>query len=502
MSRFLDHPARKRIAAIVTHDYPSADETATYERIEAVAKEVGADVEFFYSVVPDPRSLPTPIKKRLGRGMYMRRIGMMHEADGQHFRAVCRSRYDGLLAILMSATGQSESDVLARYDVQAAFTFARMIQAWHGDVIVACYLDEHSFFAAVASHLLGIPSVFLINWVEDGNPYAIFSHLICSAARAIVLGHPAMVDRVACACGEEFRHKLHLQETTDSAVVRIVREALAEPRGADLPELGATAAFVTLQGRTSPTPTGPRPFVIIGAERTGSNLLVDALASQSGIECAGELFNPRVIEEGSMPWLGDPKQDIEGLVRLRAADPPRFHARLLADGAARGASWVGFKLLYFHGAIDNRVVDYLAGLADLKIVHLLRRNRIARWFSHHKAIITDTWYTAAGAGRAKRRQQVEIDAVEAAADFAYVEMMEDRYRAIFDPVRCLEMDYEDFSSDMEGTRRRLSDFFEVELGEIRPVSEKTGVRVEEGVSNFAELRTAFRGTRWEHLFSD
>src|SRR5690606_23144645 len=130
------------------------------------------------------------------------------------------------------------------------------------------------------------------------------------------------------------------------------------PGQAGIP-MGVRAAFAT-----KPLPREPQvrrdvePFVIIGAERTGSNLLVGAVAKQRAIACAGELFNPRLEEKGIVPWLEGCPTDPNLLHAIRKSGARNLHARLVAAAAAGGASRVGFKLLYYQGLVDYRILGF------------------------------------------------------------------------------------------------------------------------------------------------
>ena len=121
-----------------------------------------------------------------------------------------------------------------------------------------------------------------------------------------------------------------------------------------------------------------RRFVILGAMRTGSNLLEDLLGQLDGVVCHGELFNPHFIG----------KRDREAYLgcdlAARDADPLGLLAAMEAEAAGR---LPGFRLFHDH---DPRVIDQvLADPATAKIV--LTRNPLESWVSLRIAAATDQW---------------------------------------------------------------------------------------------------------------
>lgn len=117
-------------------------------------------------------------------------------------------------------------------------------------------------------------------------------------------------------------------------------------------------------------------FVILGAMRTGSNLLEDLLAGLDGIACHGELFNPHFVGRlGQTAHLGlDLAQ--------RDADPLRLLAALRAQGGMPG-----FRLFHDH---DPRVIAHV--LADRRCAKIvLSRNPLESYVSLQIARATDQW---------------------------------------------------------------------------------------------------------------
>lgn len=134
-------------------------------------------------------------------------------------------------------------------------------------------------------------------------------------------------------------------------------------------------------------------FVILGAMRTGSNLLEELLGAYPGTACHGELFNPHFIgRRGQESYLG-----ID--LAARDADPLLLLAAVRASGGLPG-----FRLFHDH---DPRVLDHV--LADPRCAKLvLTRNPLDSYVSLRIAAATDQWRLTNA--RNLRRAQVRFDA--------------------------------------------------------------------------------------------
>lgn len=499
MNRFLDRGRRYRIAAVVTHGYPVADQAHVYAELERLGECLDADVQVFHSRVADPRTLPPELKARVGAGVLVPSDPLIHAADADHFRRVAPTRVASLMRELTSVTGKSAAELLDRRDVKRAFSYARLVQAWAPDVVYCHNLHEHTQFALASAHLLDIPWVLAVSWAGDRSSHASLAPLFIEKASLIGAGSAGQLRTLVDRFGEGVRAKATLRAARGSEIPPLterVRDMLSRPRASDSPALGPRGAFVTEHLPPVDLPASVKPFIVLGAERTGSNMLLDALAAYPEIACAGELFNSRFILDGNVPWIPGAACDRDELIRLRAADPADLHARLLTDGARRGAACVGFKLLYAHGAAHNRIVDRLAAIEGLKVVHLVRSDRLRRWLSHYKADLFDSWYTSRRSAH-EEAGPLALDPMATVMDFAYVELMEERYRAVFAGADVIELEYEKFSADLTRTGRQLSEFLGVNLGALKPMSKKTGTRpLQDAIANLADLRETLTGTRW------
>ena len=411
MTLFPDRPDRPRIAVFARFAFPIAEEAALYRQLDELAKGLGAEFQVFHSVLPDPRPLAADLRARLGTGLFVPQHHGMHGNDVEHFRHTLPARCASLVSTLAAFSHASGAEVCARPEVLEAFGFARWVQAWGADLVVSHGLAEGSLQALVAAHLLDLPRCVVLTEPAIVFEYGVMLPLHVEQACVVVATDARVHDDLLARFGESVLDKMVVaSDLTALAVRAALGRALASPRVANAPVLGPTAAFVTRPRATARTLTAASPFLVLGAERTGSNMLVDVLAVQPGIACANEVFNPRLIADGYMPWLSSSRVSEDELRRLRRDDPAALHTRLLLDGAETGASWAGFKLLYSHGVVDDRIVDALVAERELVVVHLLRADRLRRWLSLSRARASDAWFEVGQRVSPTRDEPIVLDA--------------------------------------------------------------------------------------------
>ncbi|MDA1221108.1 MAG: sulfotransferase [Planctomycetota bacterium] len=503
-----------RLAAFHGWRYPVAEELDSYLEVERIAEAAAAEVRFFHADFPDLAEMGSELRARAGRsGFFVPFRDQIHENDFHHFKRTRPDQTAALMVGLAKIANEGEGEVWQHPAVRASFSCARWAQGWGADLVVARGQYEPAVHALLTSVLLGVPMCLHLPWLADDSRFAVLLPAQVETADFIWTGSE-QVERVLLErFGDSVRHKLVGPGAEGAVLVARVQDALSRSHDPGRLAFGPQAAFrptgapIAKPLETEPSEVGrAKPFVILGSERTGSNLLVGLLGQQPGIVCAGEMFNPRSIEEGTISWIENHEVhvDTDELVHLRGLSPDALCDRLLRDGAELGGDWAGFKLLYYHGLVDDRIVRFLADHPDIRVIHLRRRDRLARWLSFARAEAHDDWFTA-------RRDNVEgggprsfeLDPVETVADFEWQPMVEERFAAVFEGRPVLEIDYEDFAADLAGTALRLADFFGREFGEMVPRSRKTGAKsARDGIANYRELLASVRGTVWEPLVAE
>ena len=272
------------------------------------------------------------------------------------------------------------------------------------------------------------------------------------------------------------------------------------------PEMHAEAAAglaTPVRRYWAPAASEPaKRFVVIGPERSGTNLLVGMLNQHAGCFCGGELFNGGVIAKGRLPGFELPEDEMARLVALRQENSAAFLQAIWRTSAAAGHTTVGFKLLYNHGQDQQAVTDLLAADPSIRILHVTRRNLLRRLVSLRQAQATKQWAVGRGA-EIVESPQVEIELVQALRTFATIEAQQAAYTARFAGHRVLRVVYEDLAARPQAVGLRAARFLGLPPLAKPPIVnfKKTGAdNLDEAVVGFAELRAKAR--RWAAMFDE
>lgn len=200
------------------------------------------------------------------------------------------------------------------------------------------------------------------------------------------------------------------------------------------------------------------PFIIVAPARSGSTLLREMLNRHPEICCHGEVFGEHRINGFSFHGTRLPDPDPDQGIKQRNADPVRF----LADAVyASNRPFIGFKLLYSQllRLPFAPVAAHLIAMPGLKVVHLWRRDLIARHVSEARL-------RAGAVGRndaEKARRLLEQSLRPAAVERSCRVNIGARACAeqIFSRKPALSVCYEDFITDQATQSGRLCEFLGV-----------------------------------------
>jgi LPS sulfotransferase NodH len=454
-----------------------------------------------HTVVADPSEQPFAIKHRFGSGLLVLQDTRIQCNDVEHLRGTMPQRFEAVLRSLASALGCSFPVAVAQPDVQTACSATRWLRGWAADLIVSVGLTQFALQSMLAAQLLDLPRLLILETLPQNSPLMAFLPAYAHTATWIMVGDAASRDAMLAQLGEASADKLFVADPDKplpDALLAAIDQRLRTPRMAQQPSLGSAAAFHTAAPMFEPDPALALPLLVLGAERTGSNLLVSMLATHPSLHFANELFNPRLIEADILPW-SSANHVSQSLLALRHADPNGLFAHLLHEGHDAQATYAGFKLLYNHGLVDDRVVDMLVAQKQMPIVHLLRRQRLQRFASLERAIASDKW-SAQGNEKLAPATPVVIPLRAMVTDFVQTTQFEQRFRATFQQHQILELDYQDFSEDLPAATQRLGAWLDIDLGTLQPQTKKTGTRLlSQSIANIDEVRAALAGTRWRDL---
>jgi LPS sulfotransferase NodH len=234
-------------------------------------------------------------------------------------------------------------------------------------------------------------------------------------------------------------------------------------------------------------------FVIVGAPRTGSTLLVRTLNSLNGLCCHGELLgedNVRGYEDGV------------DLVNISRAEREARSRRLLEDRNSNPVAFIeqalaldypatGFKALYnaFLNPRWREVITFLQGLAGIQFIHLTRSNDLRRFISEQILLQGGPNHSAAG-GKSDVSIKVHIDIDLFLQRRADLQRQANELAVLLSRQQVLEISYEELAADTAVTVGQVCNFLGVDIAksQIRPALNKVGAAdLRDSVSNYQEL---------------
>jgi LPS sulfotransferase NodH len=245
-----------------------------------------------------------------------------------------------------------------------------------------------------------------------------------------------------------------------------------------------------------------RRFIILGRGRTGSNFLRGLLNSHPQVITFGELFRfPHEIGWEFPDY--DRFLHSPSMVALLQNDPIRFLQKQVFGKVPRRIAAVGFKIFYYHAQEDSRrsIWPYLEEQKDLKVIHIKRKNTLRMILSEKKAFKTNRWTNTTGVEEAKF--SVAIDYEECVRRFAEEQAAAEEYDHRFAEHPMLQVLYEDLVSDCQNQIRFIQAFLGLDYQALKPSTyRQSNQRLSEAITNYAELRNRFIGTRWEVFFDE
>lgn len=240
-------------------------------------------------------------------------------------------------------------------------------------------------------------------------------------------------------------------------------------------------------------------FMVLSYKRSGSTMLTSALKKHSRAHCFGEVFN----RAHAMAWTEGYDNTNSWLNAIRNHRPEQFLSQFIFRGYAPTVDAVGFKIFPEH-AQDARfraTFDELLADPDVKVIHLVRQNKLAMYLSLVQAQRSGVW--AVSRGDTAQPSAVTIDPTQCAQGFSALEAEEDFFRERLASRDHFAVSYEQLVQDPDtyfgGIQQHLG-------LPVEPMQRATGrqrtVPLRDAIANFAELEMHFTGTPAAAYFSD
>jgi len=227
-----------------------------------------------------------------------------------------------------------------------------------------------------------------------------------------------------------------------------------------------------------------RKFVVLTRDRTGSNMLIQALNSHPRIAADYEIFAKL-----------NGRRETSILDRCFGRQPFYIEAK-------------GFKIFYYHPQDTKKssVWDMLAAMDDLHVIHLKRRNILHALISSRVAYKTGIYGVRSGREDADYRKKVSAitySAENLEHDFQETRGWEQAGADRFARHPMMEIFYEDMASDLSGEIRKVTDFLGLDYSEPKTDFRKQRTSsLRSQVANYDELKANFAGTEWAQFFDE
>jgi LPS sulfotransferase NodH len=162
---------------------------------------------------------------------------------------------------------------------------------------------------------------------------------------------------------------------------------------------------------------------------------------------------------------------------------------------------IGFKIFYYHAESNNALWQYLQRQTELKVIHLKRQNTLRKLISTKKAFLTNRWTDSEGIEETPFSVHLQYD--ECLEEFQWAAKTSEKFDNYFCDHPCYKMNYELLVSDYQTEMISVMNFLEVPFEHLRSNTYKQSNQpLETAISNYFELKDAFRDSPWGPFFDD
>jgi len=217
-------------------------------------------------------------------------------------------------------------------------------------------------------------------------------------------------------------------------------------------------------------------FAIVGNARTGSNFLLDGIISSGSVYMYHEIFADHHRTIG---------KNFDKIISK------------LYEKKEQHIKQVGVKIFYYHLSGDEwkKFLEH----DEIKIIHLIRRNRLRTIISLEIALKTDQWVATPSSRNDSKEKSIWIDPEKLTTQLVMIGENESRARERFGGWQFLEVAYEDITKNPNEEFLKIGNF--LQLSNINPDAIRHEKQNPEGlrelITNYDEVEKALIGTPHE-----
>lgn len=232
---------------------------------------------------------------------------------------------------------------------------------------------------------------------------------------------------------------------------------------------------------------GPTRFVIVSAPRCGTHMLRTTLDSHPHIRCRAESFNPHLIADEPYDGACPTAEVLHHHVWSSGEDPD---VRAMGFAVHRGGAPLGQWTDIWDLLVEDR---------DVHVVMLHRHDLFRRYLSY--VLMRERNRSGNRADFTPAPRAVEAETLR--DEFLRFEAELADFRHRFSAHPRLQVAYEDLTRRFAATTGALQHFLGVTQHPVAPRTPRNPTTpVQDLVTNLAELRQRFEGTRWQWFFAD
>ena len=242
------------------------------------------------------------------------------------------------------------------------------------------------------------------------------------------------------------------------------------------PELPFSDAKAYVEKAAKPTSsTDDTKFIISCAARTGSTMLVHLLRANPNILCHGEVYGGETLGSiwGKYRQLREEDENFDrALHRMAEGGPEDFLNSVVFDNQGRQAVGFKYKTDESLGEWRDTITKFVAADRDIKVIHLIRKDLLDQFISHH-VVTSQTSVTFAH--KAEDIPEAQPFTVEPDYVLDYlkdVQAREEQSLEVYQGHELYTVSYEDLVAEKQEVHNGLQEFLGLTPSQLHTTTKK------------------------------